>query len=126
VFNYSKSAETALSLIKQFGKSYPIKRSIKTPDGITGAVTSVDTTGAIDAVILPVNTSKEKFDNQELTEAVAKGKARFLLVAASGAPFQPDAGDEVTIDSELWRCAGCTALSPAGVPVIYNIGVIRK
>lgn len=127
---YEQSAATALSLITRFGQSLAIRRVSNVPNIATGEATPTNTDGTITAVVLPAKTTglnalAGDLDNQALVEAVIKGKGRFLLVAASGAPFAPDADDRVTFESASWRVLGSTPLNPAGTPIVYKVGMIR-
>ena len=126
---YIQSAATALSLIKRFGGTIPIKRVTNTPDPVTGDVVATDTNGTLTALVLPAKTSNlnavsGQLDNA-VSEALTKGKVRFVLAAAANATFPPDADDVLTIDGAEWRVLGSTPLKPAATALIYKIGAIR-
>lgn len=121
---YQKSAATALKLITKFGQTVTIKRVVSTPDPVTGSATSMEVNGTLKAVVLPVaSTAKSLFTEADnnLREALIRGKIRFILAAASGATFQPVANDVVVVGSETYTLIGCAPLNPAGTPLVYKM-----
>lgn len=124
-FDYTKSATTALNLIKKFGRQYNTRRNANTPNGVTGANAVVTTTGTLDAVILPANKSLYRLDNTTAEELI-QANGKFIIAAAKTATMAPKPDDDVSIDGEWWNVMGVTTLKPAAVPVIYFLGVIRK
>lgn len=126
--DYAKSAASALAIIKKNGKEYVISRSRPAFDDVTGEpADSTPLTGKLTAVVLP-RYKGPAFDSLDdgLKEALIKGKTRTVLAAAKGVAFVPEALDEVTINGTQWLVIGCSELNPAGVPIIYTIGVIQK
>lgn len=130
MFDYSASAATALSLLQNFGKALPIKRVTNTANGVTGETRQTVATGDITTVILPARASALNLvggqGDDAIVEALVKGKLRFALVAALGATFVPEANDLVTLDGKDWTVLGNTPLSPAGVPILYKLGLQLK
>lgn len=133
MFNYAQSAETALRLITRFGASLNIKRLTNTNDAPETLAPSTQTTtsGTIKAVVLPGKSTTLGILNGEadnkLKDAAVKGKLRFILGAAKNATFAPDADDEIEVPGEGWfQIIGCTPLNPAGTPIVYKIGAIKK
>lgn len=125
--DYSKTAANALKSIAKAGRKLEIMRPVVTFDNTTGVPTNGPTLqGYITAVVLP-RYKGQIFNSLDdsLKEALVKGKLRTVLCAASGAPFKPEALDVVTIDGTKWQVIGCTELSPAGIPIIYTIGVVE-
>lgn len=122
---YTRAAATTLRLITDKGQDITLSK----PDGGTfdpalGKYTSTTpgTSGTAKGVVVPLT---KLADNRYLSELV-EGKLRRVLVAASGAPFEPEAGDIATFDSEDWEVFGCTPVDPAGTPVLYKMEVRRK
>lgn len=133
MFNYAQSAATALRLITKFGTSLPIKRLTSTNDAPETLEPSeqTETEGTILAVVLPSKASSMTIPNGEadnkFREAAIKGKLRFILAAAKGATFVPDVDDEITVTNEgIFQIIGCTPLNPAGTPIVYKIGALKK
>lgn len=125
-FNYSRSALTALNLIRKFGQKIPIARYTKNADPVTLTETeTVAASGNLDAVVLPASKGTiEAFDNR-IMEALTQGKLRFMIAAARNAPLAPAPNDVVQFEGYYWAVLGSTPLAPAGVPVIYKLGMIR-
>ena len=126
---YTQSAASAFALIKAKGRSLPIRRVTNTPDPVTGDVSKTETAGNLVAVILPAKSTGNQavsggLDNS-ISEALTKAKSRFVLAAAQGVAFEPDADDILTFEGADWRVIGCTPLSPAGTAVIFKIGAVR-
>lgn len=128
-FDYNAAASDALALIKEFGAPLPIKRVTNTPDPVQGSVVATETAGNLSAVVLPAKATADNAvmgtaDNR-IAEALTKGKIRFVIAAAKGAPFAPDSNDLVTFENETWSVVASVPLAPAGVPVIYKFGMLR-
>jgi hypothetical protein len=118
-----------LELLQEFGAPLPIKRVTNTPNPVTGEVVATEAAGNLTAVILPAKVSNlnavaGQLDNH-VSEALTKGKVRFILAAAKGAPFAPDSDDVLTFENASWRVLGSTPLAPAGTAVLFKIGAIR-
>ena len=124
---YGTMSATALAKLVQFGQTLTIKRySNSTPDYAAGSVTrAVTSTGTLTAVVLPASKGTvEAFDNRMKQDtSVNLDKLRFVIAAASGAPFEPKPMDEITFESRQWRVLGCTPLNPAGTALLYKMGV---
>lgn len=134
---YERAQVTALKLIKSKGLSAVIKRrgSDAVFDPELGIFTDEGTEefGTIYAILLPISAGEIRTmaggvvnaDNGYIADFI-QGRARKLLIAASGAPFVPRSGDEVFIDSNKWEVLGCTPMSPAGTDVIYTAAIHQK
>ena len=125
MFDYDKSAATALRLIRNFGTTLTLTRNTVTPNGPAGTVSTVTTTGSLDAVVLTASKGTVEAFDDRLREDMIQGKIRFVIAAASTATIVPQANDIVAIGSDNWRILGMTPLSPAGTPVIYKFGCAR-
>lgn len=129
MFNYGDTAESALDLLKEFGAELVITRFSGEYDPLTASKDrAVDVTGTFTMVVLNGKKSEARnnaFDNSYL-EALRSGKVRSLLIAASGAPFEPTEGDFLTFAGASWRFRGVDLLAPAGVAVIYKAEVIKQ
>lgn len=126
--NYTKNASSALALISKYGRKYPIARELSTFDEITGKEVAKTTRGGeITAIVLP-RYKGILFDSLDdsFREGLVIGKSRVLLVAAKGAPFPPTPLDKINIGGDEWEVVGITELNPAGIPIIYTIGIIKK
>lgn len=124
---YSDLAADALSLISEYGQALPIQRVTGTLDAVAGTVTEgTPTTGTLRAVVVPGKKNQIDGLDNNLREALQAGKVRFLVAAASGAPFEPVATDKITFESETWVVAGCTPLNPAGTALLYYLTILRQ
>ena len=123
-FDYKKAQKTALNLIKKFGREVTLARVTSTNDPVTGVVTVTDTQTTLATVVsLPASgNTVQAFDNK-FKELLKQGKIRFFYAAAKGLAFEPDAGDYFEFDGKVWELAGSTPLNPAGLPVLYTLGV---
>lgn len=120
---YTEAANDALEMIREAGKSYPIKRVVTVANPVEGTVTETVTEGTLVAIILPASKGTiEAFDNR-LAEGLRQEKLRYIIAAAKGAAFTPDGGDVMTFEGASWSVLGCTPLAPAGIPVIFKLGV---
>lgn len=125
--DYSKTAANALKSIGKAGRQLEIMRPVVSFDNTTGVPTDAPTVkGYINAIVLP-RYKGMVFGSLDdgLKEALVKGKLCTVLAAAKGAPFKPEALDVITIDGTKWQVIGCTELSPAGIPILYTIGVVE-
>lgn len=124
-FDYAAAAATALELIADAGKDVSIRRVAQDYDPVAGETFDrVKDAGTVKAVVLPFASSAiQIFGNADnkLTQALIAGKLRYVLAAASGAPFEPVANDVLVLEGEQFTVRGCVPLSPAGVPVLYKI-----
>lgn len=133
MINYAEIAEGALTAIRDAGTKVVITRMTKTLNPTTSEVTeAVELSAEFDVVILPAKKANAVahfqvgFDNGYV-EALRAGKVRALLVAASGAEFQPQQGDSAVFAGLTWRLLGCTAIDPTGAsPVIFKTEVIQQ
>lgn len=132
MFNYAQSADTALRLITKFGTTLNMKRftAVNNAPETLEPSTLTETAGTIKGVVLPGKSTTLGILNGEadnkLKEAFIKGKLRFILAAAKGATFAPDADDEITLPEGVFQIIGCTPLNPAGTPIVYKIGATKK
>lgn len=126
--DYNEIAQGALESIKEAGGTLAILRSRPSFDDITGTPTPDPSpqSGKLSAVVLP-RYKGVVFRNMDeaFREALVKGRAKSVLAAASDATFPPEPNDELTIEGSQWRIIGVTVLAPAGVPLVYTIGVMQ-
>lgn len=124
---YEKAAATVLRLITAKGASAEIRRIANSYNEVTGAVTpATKQTGTLRAIVLPISSTPKgvftEADNK-LLEDLITGKLRFMLTAAKGLTFEPQASDVVIFGGETFTVRGSTPLSPAGVPLLYKIAL---
>lgn len=128
-FDYASSQQDALDLITEFGGVVAIKRPAGVFDPVTGQNVVTYTNGTLTAVVLNVKTTANSIGqgaaDNALVEAMIRGKMRYLLVAAKGATFIPTEEDLVTLPDGEFKVVGNTPLSPAGVPLVYKVGVLK-
>lgn len=123
---YDEAITLALAAITEAGQTAVLARIAKTHNPMAGSVSAhVATKGNVAAVLLPLNKNDESKLDNSLLEALRKGKLRKLLVAASGAPFEPEGSDIFVFGSSYWVTRGCTPLAPAGTPIVYTVIVER-
>ena len=121
---YDRAAATALNLITDKGKTVTLSK----PDGGTfdpaeGKYTSTTagTTGTAQAAQVPLT----KLDDNRYLQELVEGKVRMFLIAASGAPFEPENGDTIDDGTDLWKIFGCTPVNPAGTAVLYKAKAVK-
>lgn len=122
-FNYQNAQKTALRLIDRFGQSTKLVRVSSDYDPVSG-VTSDTLNQITDATVVSLPASSgtvQGFDN-EFKEDLKKGKIRFFYIAAKGLGFEPEGGDLIVFEGELWDIGGGTPLNPAGTPVLFTVG----
>ncbi len=125
-------AKVSLALITRFGQAVSFSRyigsfdAIQSEDNTGGGATHQTWTGR--AVRL-TNYKGVKFEAMDdgFKQALITGKAIGAIVAAEGLTRAPEPGDVVTLeDDSEWTLIGVTVLSPAGTPIIYNIGATQR
>jgi hypothetical protein len=126
--DYAKLAKGALASIKKAGRVYPMTRQTREFNNGTGQVVETTTqSGEIAGVKLPARKgSVEGFDKIFERETFVKTSIVFMIAAAQGATFEPDLLDVLTIDDQTWEIRGVGTLAPAGIPLIYNLGLVKR
>jgi hypothetical protein len=126
--NYGKNADSAYTSILKAGRLLPISRTVKVFDNITGAqISSDEQSGTIAGVVFSkVKTPQYESFGEKFVEAMIRGAARVITAAAKNAPFVPQAGDVVSFDGSSWEVYGTRDLNPAGIPILYTLGVVKK
>lgn len=123
---YNQMADTALRLIEQFGqKLHGARYKVDDSDYTTGEISeSVDIEGDFDGVILPADKgfAGQFNDSFEVLSEVFV-KVRYLILSAKTSPFVPAAGDLFDFDDKSWIVLGNTPINPAGIPLVYKVGV---
>ena len=127
-FDYSGFEATALNLITQFGQSLTIYQENSTGyDPLTGSTTGgTITSTTCEGLTLPASKGTVQGFDDKFKEELVRGNARFFMLAASGMSFQPDAGNLLLFEDEVWDVSGVTPVNPAGVPLVYRVGVRRS
>lgn len=134
LFDYAESAADALELLQEFGSQIVLKRAVPGtgPAHNPGPPTWV--TYSAFAAILPASKGTiEAFDNRLEGGTLIEEKLRFVLMATEitrtseegPATIEPQALDVLTFQGRDWTVLGQTPLNPAGVPVLYRMGVKR-
>lgn len=125
MFDYAETAQTALELIREFGKQITLRTVAGAYDPASGVFTSANSDSTLDVVFIPASKGTiEAFDDR-LKGEYMRGNVRFLLAAASSASAVPKPADVLIFDSETWSVMGVTPLKPAETAVIYKIGCTR-
>ena len=130
-FDYPRSQNTAIRLLTKFGRTIQVGYS--TPGTGPGYEPGPDTWvwNDVVAAVLPANKSLlESFDNQLEAGTLIAEKLRYVIMApllVGGAPHpkEPESMMRVIFDNAEWQILGATPLNPAGIPVLYNMGVKR-
>lgn len=135
---YINLAATSLRLVTRYGTTATLgRKSAGTFNPVTGSYSGAqtNTTGTIRCVVLTYTvegvkqlfTGETRADNG-IMEAFKQGRLRKLIIAASGAPFEPAAGDTVTgLESAEWTVLGVNPLKPdQTTPLIYTAAISRK
>ena len=130
--NYGKTADNALVSILAAGATMTATRSLSgVYDPATGEETAIPElqTWELVAVTLPATIARFRGIDNKLTEGLVLGKARYLLTAAKNSNgFIPEPLPEDVIvfpDLTAWKVIGSTPIKPAGVPILYQVGVVN-
>ncbi|MGL6008381.1 MAG: hypothetical protein ACRC1D_02915 [Culicoidibacterales bacterium] len=116
-----KNQDTALRLIKDAGQKLFFQRlTSNNLDPVLGTNNNLIQADEFTVVVLPG--SKKDFEIY-LEDGIRTDQVRFLLVAAKDAPFELRGGDQCNFENKLWVVMGCTPLNPAGIPIIYKVGM---
>lgn len=127
---YDDFAISALDGISEYGMSVTVKRTpIASSDPVQGTVTP-DTvqTFVAKAIVLPSSNGRVLgFDDKTEGGSSVFGHRKFLIMAAEGTDFQPKTGDKIILtgDADEWTVGGSTAVSPAGVDLVYRMGITK-
>jgi len=110
---YTNLKATALNLLKGKGQLLTLSREVSSGfDPVAGENTSsVSTFQGYGAAF---NYNKTQIDGA----IIESGDIRLILEATDTAP---ESGDEITIDSIIYRVMSVKVTSPSGVPVIYEL-----
>lgn len=123
---YQFAAEETAKAFAEFGQSIELKRVKKTEDIITGEVTQTQVIrGTIIGIKVSDASAKLIYENR-FGEGFSSERIRYFKVAAESATFEPEAGDIGVLDNENWECLGSSAVNPAGTPIAFNVGFMRK
>lgn len=126
-FNYAKTLATVDRLIEKFGQTLTFTRITEGGRYDPHVGESVQTEAAFSAkcVVLPTGSGTvEAFDEKRDPDLV-DAKRRFLLVSPLNVSDRPQSADHLTFEGAEWVVMGCTPLAPAGVDVLYRVGVQR-
>lgn len=130
-FNYAEDAQEALADILESGQALTLTRNVGgTLNPSTGAIEGATTTAQqIAAVVLPAKGGVTSFDDS-MKEAFIRGRLRYVIAAAlkpdgSALDFNPRPGDLLSLEGAEWEVYGSSPLSPAGTPVIYQMGIME-
>jgi hypothetical protein len=94
-----------------------------TTEAVTkGIATSTFTAGAVSPPVF--NPNGPVFANGTQGQSLVGKTLRFIKLDASAATFEPRALDEVVIGSTTYQVLGCNPVSPAGVPIVYELGLV--
>lgn len=125
-------AQDAIDIDKAFappdGQRLTVSRYAPTRNAVTGDVTKGAATQSASANAIEVPVTQAVIGTFAATlvpgELVNKTIRTFKVSALLG--FQPAAQDEVTLaDGSVWPVIGCTTVNPAGVPLVYTVGVAK-
>jgi hypothetical protein len=125
--NYAKLAKKADKLLAGAGQTVTVARYAPSRDSSTSVVTKGAATlsASASAVEIPVTQGLIQSFTVRLEEAIVLKTSRaFKLSPALG--FRPLPRDEITLaDGTIWGVTGCTFVSPAGIDLVYTIGVSK-
>ena len=127
--DYGKTAQSGLRLLTKFGQSVTLRRENvgSTFDPVTSAVSGgANTDTTVKAAILPARVDRAMFDESNRT-GIISGKVKLCIMEAVNGSFAPSTND-IIIDSQSvkWSAFAVTPIAPAGVDVLYKIGIKRS
>ena len=117
-FDYSRPVATVKRLLDRFGQAGELSRSVETGeyDPLTGPVLSVTTS--------PCTVALLEFDNRQIDGELVKIGDRRALIAPD-VSFDPQAGDSLTVGSNVLQVVKNRPVSPAGIVVLHDC-VVRE
>lgn len=113
-FDYAKSGTTALRLIERFGRSGTVRRT--TP----GAGPAHDP-GTPVVTNYPCSFAVAEFSLSDRDGTHIRAGDKKVYLAAKGLTVEPAATDQIVAGSEIYTIAEVRPLSPAGIPVYYEL-----
>jgi len=125
---YERIARNADKQLAKAGQSITIARYAPSRNSSTGVVTkgAATASGTANAVEIPVTQAlMGTFASQCAPGTLVSKTVRALKVSAL-LGFLPQSRDEVTLaDGTVWPVVGVTPVNPAGVPIVYTVGVAK-
>lgn len=120
---YSRMAQTALRLIKDKGSKLNFYFEQKGEyDPIAGAYPpAARTDGFLNGVVLPASSGAK--DNLFFGQTLRIEKQRYILLEALSSNYEPKLNHLIDIDGQTFKVMGVTGLKPAGITVIWKVGV---
>lgn len=126
---YQRMADLALALIEAKGRDDLVLRREQAASYDSATDTEVraeDLTQPIKCIVLPVSKGVvEAFDNRVEGGTLIESNLRLLKIPAKGLAWEPRNGDYVDLEGARWVALGSTPLSPAGIPLMFNVTVKR-
>lgn len=126
--NYTKIAADADKQLAEAGQLVTVARYAPTRNSSTGAVTKGTATlsASANAVEIPVTQAlMGTFASQAAPGTLVNKTVRALKVSGL-LGFFPRPGDEVTLaDGTVWPVIGATQVNPAGIPIVYTVGLAK-
>jgi hypothetical protein len=127
--DYNAAADSALRQITDAGRLLLITRKTEgAHDPVEGTTESSEVLSwSLPCVILPATQKNMAgLDNGRLEQgSLVLSKTRLVMAAAKGSPRDPEALDRMAFDGSDWLVLGCIPLSPAGVTILYKMGVMK-
>jgi|PlaIllAssembly_1097288.scaffolds.fasta_scaffold07940_4 hypothetical protein len=126
--NYAALAQTVNAKLAAYGQQITVKRYTPSRNSSTGAVTkgAATLTASCAAIEVPVTQGLVQSFETRLDEAALTTKVMRAFKVSTLLGFKPLPLDEVTLnDGSVWPVVGCTPVNPAGIPLVYTIGVAK-
>lgn len=117
VFNYSKSAATALRLLTKFGRDATVRKVTEgTYDTSTGTVTNTTTDTTVKCVDLDFS---EKTNGTKYFTENVQANDRYALLSAGVDSI--DVSDLLIIGGVTWNVINVKTLAPAGTNILFTV-----
>lgn len=117
---YTESAESALEALAEYGTAATLNRYTPTVNVTTEAVTKGTATSIFGSYAIELPMNGRRFINGTLVSSTSV----VLFAAASGATFDPRAGDEIVWGTVTYQIKAIEKLAPDGTPIAYTLEVI--
>lgn len=122
--NYTAIATGALQALRDAGQAM----SLTVPgaavyDATTGSATATPADHACTGVLLPP--AAMKGSGFTFAADVIERAQALAYIAASGLATTPAPACRLTVGTDLWAVIGADTLSPAGVPVLHAVALVR-
>lgn len=130
-FDYTRMATVAETLLTKFGQSMTLTHVTEGGryDPHTGESVQTETQETVIGVLLPTGSSRVRGgegaigDFDDSTVGLTSDRRRFAVIKAKSVATAPKPADRVAANGTSYRVTGVTPINPAGVAIVYQVGL---